>query len=155
ATWRRRDSGRGHLVNGSDMVRPETSRSSSRTRCSREQTASCTPAAPDTADHADHGDEWTGGGRAGRTRDTPAQALGPAKYPVRLAVRLPLLGLSGPAHHRAMLADGGFTSQGESIDVGLMRLLARIWEAITSFTRPPNAATLFRRADLYRQEGRF
>jgi tetratricopeptide (TPR) repeat protein len=36
-----------------------------------------------------------------------------------------------------------------------MRLLARIWEAITSITRPPNAATLFRRADLYRQEGRF
>jgi len=33
--------------------------------------------------------------------------------------------------------------------------LARIWEAITSVTRPPNPATLFRRADLYRQEGRF
>jgi len=32
-----------------------------------------------------------------------------------------------------------------------MRLLARIWEAITSITRPPNAATLFRLADLYRQ----
>ena len=39
--------------------------------------------------------------------------------------------------------------------MGLLRLLARIWDAITSFTRPPNAATLFRRADLYRQEGRF
>jgi len=39
--------------------------------------------------------------------------------------------------------------------VGLLRLLSRIWDAITSFTRPPNAATLFRRADLYRQEGRF
>jgi tetratricopeptide (TPR) repeat protein len=39
--------------------------------------------------------------------------------------------------------------------VGLQRLLSRIWEAITSLTRPPNAATLFRRADLYRQEGRF
>jgi tetratricopeptide (TPR) repeat protein len=43
----------------------------------------------------------------------------------------------------------------ESNGVGLVRLLARIWEAITSITRPPNAATLFRRADLYRQEGRF
>src|SRR6266581_4628892 len=50
---------------------------------------------------------------------------------------------------------GGFTSERESNHVGLMRLLARIWEAITSITRPPNAATLFRRADLYRQEGRF
>ena len=49
----------------------------------------------------------------------------------------------------------GFTSQGESNYVGLMRLLSRIWDAITSLTRPPNAATLFRRADLYRQEGRF
>jgi tetratricopeptide (TPR) repeat protein len=39
--------------------------------------------------------------------------------------------------------------------VGVLRLLARIWEAITGITRPPNAATLFRRADLYRQEGRF
>jgi len=39
--------------------------------------------------------------------------------------------------------------------VGLLRLLSRIWDAITSFTRPPNAATLFRRANLYRQEGRF
>ena len=39
--------------------------------------------------------------------------------------------------------------------MGLLRLLSRIWDAITSFTRPPNAATLFRRADLYRQEGRF
>jgi len=39
--------------------------------------------------------------------------------------------------------------------VGLLRLLSRIWDAITSFTRPPNAATLFRRADLIRQEGRF
>jgi tetratricopeptide (TPR) repeat protein len=39
--------------------------------------------------------------------------------------------------------------------VGLLRLLSRIWDAITSFTRPPNAATLFRRADLYRHEGRF
>jgi tetratricopeptide (TPR) repeat protein len=39
--------------------------------------------------------------------------------------------------------------------VGLLRLLSRIWDAITSLTRPPNAATLFRRADLYRQEGRF
>ena len=36
-----------------------------------------------------------------------------------------------------------------------LRLLSRIWDAITSLTRPPNAATLFRRADLYRQEGRF
>lgn len=50
---------------------------------------------------------------------------------------------------------GGFTSEGESNHVGLLRLLSRIWDAITSFTRPPNAATLFRRADLYRQEGRF
>ena len=39
--------------------------------------------------------------------------------------------------------------------MGLLRLLSRIWDAITSFTRPPNAATLFRRANLYRQEGRF
>jgi tetratricopeptide (TPR) repeat protein len=39
--------------------------------------------------------------------------------------------------------------------VGFLRLLSRIWDAITSLTRPPNAATLFRRADLYRQEGRF
>ena len=39
--------------------------------------------------------------------------------------------------------------------MGFFALLARIWEAITSVTRPPNAATLFRRADLYRQEGRF
>jgi tetratricopeptide (TPR) repeat protein len=39
--------------------------------------------------------------------------------------------------------------------VGLPRLLSRIWDAITSFTRPPNPATLFRRANLYRQEGRF
>jgi tetratricopeptide (TPR) repeat protein len=30
-----------------------------------------------------------------------------------------------------------------------------MWDAIISLTRPPNAATLFRRADLYRQEGRF
>jgi tetratricopeptide (TPR) repeat protein len=43
----------------------------------------------------------------------------------------------------------------ESNDVGFLRLLSRIWDAITSLTRPPNAATLFRRADLYRQEGRF
>ena len=50
---------------------------------------------------------------------------------------------------------GGLTSEGESNHVGLLRLLSRIWDAITSFTRPPNAATLFRRADLYRQEGRF
>ena len=50
---------------------------------------------------------------------------------------------------------GAFTSEGESNHVGLLRLLSRIWDAITSFTRPPNAATLFRRADLYRQEGRF
>jgi len=50
---------------------------------------------------------------------------------------------------------GGFTSEGESNHVGLLKLLSRIWNAITSFTRPPNAATLFRRADLYRQEGRF
>ncbi len=50
---------------------------------------------------------------------------------------------------------GGFTSQGDANHVGFLRLLARIWEAITSLTRPPNAATLFRRADLYRQEGRF
>src|SRR6266511_5557134 len=50
---------------------------------------------------------------------------------------------------------GGFTNEGESNHVGLLRLLSRIWDAITSFTRPPNAATLFRRADLYRQEGRF
>jgi tetratricopeptide (TPR) repeat protein len=50
---------------------------------------------------------------------------------------------------------GGFTSEGESNHVGLLRLLSRIWDAITSFTRPPNAATLFRRADLFRQEGRF
>ena len=49
----------------------------------------------------------------------------------------------------------GFTSERESNHVGLLRLLSRIWDAITSFTRPPNAATLFRRADLYRQEGRF
>jgi tetratricopeptide (TPR) repeat protein len=48
----------------------------------------------------------------------------------------------------------GFTSEGESNRVGLLRLLSRIWDGITSFTRPPNAATLFRRADLYRQEGR-
>jgi len=52
-------------------------------------------------------------------------------------------------------AGGGFTSEGESNHVGLLRLLSRIWDAITSFTRPPNAATVFRRADLYRQEGRF
>jgi len=39
--------------------------------------------------------------------------------------------------------------------VGFLRLLSRIWDAITSLTRPPNAATIFRRADLYRQEGRF
>ncbi len=39
--------------------------------------------------------------------------------------------------------------------MGLLRLLSRIWDAITSFTRPPHAATLFRRANLYRQEGRF
>ena len=50
---------------------------------------------------------------------------------------------------------GGFTSEGESNHVGLLKLLSRIWNAITRFTRPPNAATLFRRADLYRQEGRF
>ena len=50
---------------------------------------------------------------------------------------------------------GGFTSEGDSRHVGLLRLLSRIWDAITSFTRPPNAATLFRRANLYRQEGRF
>jgi tetratricopeptide (TPR) repeat protein len=50
---------------------------------------------------------------------------------------------------------GGFTSEGESNHVGLLRLLSRIRDAITRFTRPPNAATLFRRADLYRQEGRF
>jgi len=50
---------------------------------------------------------------------------------------------------------GSFTSEGESNRVGLLRLLSRIWDAMTSFTRPPNAATLFRRADLYRQEGRF
>ena len=50
---------------------------------------------------------------------------------------------------------GGFTSEGESNHVGLLKLLSRIWDAITSLTRPPNAATLFRRADLYRQEGRF
>jgi len=39
--------------------------------------------------------------------------------------------------------------------VSFLRLLSRIWGAITSLTRPPNPATLFRRADLYRQEGRF
>ena len=39
----------------------------------------------------------------------------------------------------------GFTSERESNHVGLLRLLSRIWDAITSFTRPPNAATLFRR----------
>jgi tetratricopeptide (TPR) repeat protein len=39
--------------------------------------------------------------------------------------------------------------------LGFLRLLSRIWDTITSLTRPPNAATLFRRADLYRQEGRF
>lgn len=39
--------------------------------------------------------------------------------------------------------------------MGLLSLLSRIWDAVTSFTRPPNAATLFRRADMYRQEGRF
>ena len=39
--------------------------------------------------------------------------------------------------------------------MGFLRLLSRMWDAITSFTRPPNAATLFRRADLHRQEGRF
>jgi tetratricopeptide (TPR) repeat protein len=50
---------------------------------------------------------------------------------------------------------GGFTSERESNHVGLLRLLSRIWDAITSFTRPPNPATLFRRANLYRQEGRF
>jgi tetratricopeptide (TPR) repeat protein len=50
---------------------------------------------------------------------------------------------------------GGFTSERESYHVGLLRLLSRIWDAITSFTRPPNPATLFRRANLYRQEGRF
>jgi len=50
---------------------------------------------------------------------------------------------------------GGFTSEGESNHVRLPRFLSRIWDAITSLTRPPNAATLFRRADLYRQEGRF
>ena len=43
----------------------------------------------------------------------------------------------------------------ESNYVGFLRLLSRIWDAIASLTRPPNAATLFRRADLYRQEGRF
>jgi tetratricopeptide (TPR) repeat protein len=37
----------------------------------------------------------------------------------------------------------------------LLKLLSRFRDAITSFTRPPNAATLFRRADLYRKEGRF
>lgn len=37
----------------------------------------------------------------------------------------------------------------------LLKLLSRFWDAITSLTRPPNAATLFRRADLYRKEGRF
>ena len=50
---------------------------------------------------------------------------------------------------------GGFTSERESNHVSLLRLLSRIWDAITSFTRPPNPATLFRRANLYRQEGRF
>jgi len=39
--------------------------------------------------------------------------------------------------------------------VDLLKFLGRIWDAVTSLTRPPNAATLFRRADLYRQEGRF
>ncbi len=56
----------------------------------------------------------------------------------------------------AVAAVGGASrAKGESNYVGLLRLLSRIWDAITSLTRPPNAATLFRRADLYRQEGRF
>lgn len=50
---------------------------------------------------------------------------------------------------------GSFTSEGESNHVGLLRLLSRIWDTITSITRPPNAAALFRRADVHRQEGRF
>src|SRR5262249_59322422 len=46
-------------------------------------------------------------------------------------------------------------AKGDSNHVGFLRLLSRVWDVITSLTRPPNAATLFRRADLYRQEGRF
>jgi len=53
-------------------------------------------------------------------------------------------------------AVGGVSrARGESNYVGLLRLLSRTWDAIASLTRPPTAATLFRRADLYRQEGRF
>lgn len=69
------------------------------------------------------------------------------------SLRLPVLCLFPEAPPRAM--DGCFTSEGESNHVGLLRLLSRIRDVITRFTRPPNAATLFRRADLFRQEGRF
>src|SRR5499426_1077841 len=55
----------------------------------------------------------------------------------------------------ATVGRGHHGARRDSNDVDFLRLLSRIWDAITSLTRPPNPATLFRRADLYRQEGRF
>ena len=55
----------------------------------------------------------------------------------------------------ATVGRGHHGARRDSNDVDFLRLPSRIWDAITSLTRPPNPATLFRRADLYRQEGRF